>query len=138
MLGEMDVIMLNGRRIVVPKGARRNVIKELRHAHSDLTKMFWTPARATGTLTKHQRKRACQGAKCAKARASEGKKEPTASSRGAGVIPLGMSLQDGEASGDSDWYDNLAADLADPPASTCQRATTAAEHPTQPWRGRSG
>ena len=41
-LGEMDVIMLYGRRIVVPKGARRNVIKELHHAHSGMTKTFKT------------------------------------------------------------------------------------------------
>ena len=34
--------MLNGRRIMVPKGARRNIIKELHRAHSGMTKTFKT------------------------------------------------------------------------------------------------
>ena len=41
-LGETDVIMLDGRRIVVPKGTRRNIIKELHRAHSGTTKTFKT------------------------------------------------------------------------------------------------
>ena len=39
-LGETYVILLDGRRIVVPKGARKNIIKELHCAHSGLTKTF--------------------------------------------------------------------------------------------------
>ena len=35
-LGEVDVIMLDGSRIVVPRGARKNIIKELHRAHSGL------------------------------------------------------------------------------------------------------
>ena len=41
-LGETDVIKLNSRRILVPKEARRNIIKELHRAHSGLTKTFKT------------------------------------------------------------------------------------------------
>ena len=41
-LGKTEVIMLDGRRIVVPKGARRNIIKELHCAHSGMTKTFKT------------------------------------------------------------------------------------------------
>ena len=32
--------MLDGRRILVPKGARKNIIRELHRAHSGLTKTF--------------------------------------------------------------------------------------------------
>ena len=41
-LGEADVIMLDGSRIVVPRGARKNIIKELHHAHLGLTKTYKT------------------------------------------------------------------------------------------------
>ena len=41
-LGETEVIMLDGRMIVVPKGARRNIIAELHRAHSGMTKSFKT------------------------------------------------------------------------------------------------
>ena len=41
-LGETDVIMLDWRRILDPKGARKNIIRELLHAHSGLTKTFKT------------------------------------------------------------------------------------------------
>ena len=41
-LGDTDVIMLDGKRIVVPKGASRNIIKELHRAHLDITKTFKT------------------------------------------------------------------------------------------------
>ena len=39
-LGETDMIMLDGSRILVPRGARKNIIKELHRAHSGLTKTF--------------------------------------------------------------------------------------------------
>ena len=41
-LGEEDVIMLDGSRILVPRGARKNIIKELHRAHSGLTKIYKT------------------------------------------------------------------------------------------------
>ena len=40
--GETDIIFLDGRRIVVPKGARRNIIRALHHAHSGMTKTLKT------------------------------------------------------------------------------------------------
>ena len=41
-LGETEVIMLDGNRILVPKGARKNIIRELHRAPSGLTKTFKT------------------------------------------------------------------------------------------------
>ena len=38
----VDVVMLQGTRIVVPSSARKRVIRELHHAHSGLTKSFLT------------------------------------------------------------------------------------------------
>ena len=42
---------------------------------------------------------------------------------GAGAIPFRAPFKDGEASGESDWHDDLAADLADPPVPTLQQVT---------------
>ena len=99
---------------------------------------LWTPSRAPGTLTKPQRKQACRSAKHAKARSGEGIKEPAASSWGAGTIPLGAAVQDREAPRELDWHHDLAADLADPPATTRQGARQPPSAPQQQWRSRRG
>ena len=48
-LGETEVLMLDGNRILVPKGARKNIIRELHCAPSGLTKTFkiWSEWRLT-------------------------------------------------------------------------------------------
>jgi len=84
LIGSKTLILLDGRRIIVPKGARRSIIDELHRAHSGLTKtykiatqLFYWPSMKNDIKTKIDNCEACQEQRPSNPRPVLGEKKPS-------------------------------------------------------------